>query len=200
MKLLLAFARFVDRINEGIGRVAAWLVLLAVIVSTLNALARYALNIGSNAFLELQWYLYSAVFLLGAAWTLRRNEHIRIDVVIGRFSPRAQAWVDILGGLLFLLPLCILIRWAGIPYALDAIRSGVVSSSAGGLILWPARLLIPVSFALLLAQGVSEIIKRIAFLLGMIEASEFQRGGQQNSNTANEEASPGPGDAQPDAR
>lgn len=177
MRQLLALARLIDRLNEGTGKAAAWLVLVAVLVSTLNALARYALNIGSNAFLELQWYLYSAVFLLGAAWTLRRNEHIRIDVVVGRFSPRVHAWIDILGGVFFLLPLCTLILWAGVPFALDAIRSGEVSSNAGGLILWPARLLIPVAFFLLLAQGCSEIIKRFAFLAGLIEASEFEKTG-----------------------
>lgn len=177
MRQLLALARLIDRLNEGTGKAAAWLVLVAVLVSTLNALARYALNIGSNAFLELQWYLYSAVFLLGAAWTLRRNEHIRIDVVVGRFSPRVHAWIDILGGVFFLLPLCTLILWAGVPFALDAIRSGEVSSNAGGLILWPARLLIPVAFFLLLAQGCSEIIKRFAFLAGLIEASEFEKSG-----------------------
>lgn len=177
MRQLLALARLIDRLNEGTGKAAAWLVLVAVLVSTLNALARYALHIGSNAFLELQWYLYSAVFLLGAAWTLRRNEHIRIDVVVGRFSPRVHAWIDILGGVFFLLPLCGLILWAGVPFALDAIRSGEVSSNAGGLILWPARLLIPVAFFLLLAQGCSEIIKRFAFLAGLIEASEFEKAG-----------------------
>ncbi len=177
MKQLLSLARLIDALNEGIGKAAAWLVLVAVLVSTLNALARYTLNIGSNAFLELQWYLYSAVFLLGAAWTLRRNEHIRIDVVVGRFSPKVHAWIDILGGVFFLLPLCVLILWAGIPFAMDAIRSGEVSSNAGGLILWPARLLVPVAFCLLLAQGCSEIIKRFAFLAGLIEASEFEKTG-----------------------
>lgn len=177
MKQLLSLARLIDALNEGIGKAAAWLVLVAVLVSTLNALARYTLNIGSNAFLELQWYLYSAVFLLGAAWTLRRNEHIRIDVVVGRFSPKVHAWIDILGGVFFLLPLCVLILWAGIPFAMDAIRSGEVSSNAGGLILWPARLLVPVAFFLLLAQGCSEIIKRFAFLAGLIEASEFEKTG-----------------------
>lgn len=177
MKQLLSLARLIDALNEGIGKAAAWLVLVAVLVSTLNALARYTLNIGSNAFLELQWYLYSAVFLLGAAWTLRRNEHIRIDVVVGRFSPKVHAWIDILGGVFFLLPLCVLILWAGIPFAMDAIRSGEVSSNAGGLILWPARLLVPVAFFLLLAQGCSEIIKRFAFLAGLIQASEFEKTG-----------------------
>lgn len=186
MRQLLALARLIDRLNEGIGKAAAWLVLVAVLVSTLNALARYALHVGSNAFLELQWYLYAAVFLLGAAWTLRRNEHIRIDVVVGRFSPRVHAWIDILGGLFFLLPLCGLILWAGVPYALDAIRSGEVSSNAGGLILWPARLLIPVAFFLLLAQACSEIIKRFAFLGGLIEASEFEKGSHQETPSAME--------------
>ena len=186
MKQLLALARRIDGLNEGIGKAAAWLVLVAVLVSTLNALARYTLNIGSNAFLELQWYLYAAVFLLGAAWTLRRNEHIRIDVVVGRFSPRVHAWIDILGGIFFLLPLCVLILWAGVPYALDAIRSGEVSSNAGGLVLWPARLLIPVAFFLLLAQACSEIIKRFAFLAGLIEASEFEKGSHQETASAME--------------
>lgn len=181
MKRLLALARRIDGLNEGIGKAAAWLVLVAVLVSTLNALARYTLNIGSNAFLELQWYLYAAVFLLGAAWTLRRNEHIRIDVVVGRFSPRVHAWIDILGGIFFLLPLCALILWAGIPYAIDAIRSGEVSPNAGGLILWPARLMIPVAFFLLLAQAVSEIIKCFAFLAGHIDASEFEKSSHQET-------------------
>ena len=186
MKQLLALARRIDGLNEGIGKAAAWLVLVAVLVSTLNALARYTLNIGSNAFLELQWYLYAAVFLLGAAWTLRRNEHIRIDVVVGRFSPRVHAWIDILGGIFFLLPLCVLILWAGVPYALDAIRSGEVSSNAGGLVLWPARLLIPVAFFLLLAQACSEIIKRFAFLAGLVDASEFEKGSHQETAAAME--------------
>lgn len=177
MRQLLALARLIDGFNERIGKAAAWLVLVAVLVSTLNALARYSLNIGSNAFLELQWYLFSAVFLLGASWTLRRNEHIRIDVVVGRFSPRVHAWIDILGGVFFLLPLCVLILWAGIPFAVDAIKTGEVSSNAGGLILWPAKLLIPVAFFMLLAQGFSEIVKRIAFLAGLIDASEFEKAG-----------------------
>jgi len=177
MKQLLNLARRIDGFNEGIGKAAAWLVLVAVLVSTLNALARYLLNVGSNAFLELQWYLYAAVFLLGTAWTLRRNEHIRIDVVMGRYSPKVHAWVDILGGIFFLLPLCVLILWSAVPYAMDAIHTGEMSPNAGGLILWPARLLIPVSFFLLLAQGCSEIIKRFAFLNGLIDASEFEKVG-----------------------
>lgn len=177
MRQLLALARLIDGFNERIGKAAAWLILVAVLVSTLNALARYTLNVGSNAFLELQWYLFSAVFLLGASWTLRRNEHIRIDVVVGRFSPRVHAWIDILGGVFFLLPLCVLILWAGIPFAVDAIKTGEVSANAGGLILWPAKLLIPVAFSMLLAQGFSEIVKRIAFLAGLIDASEFEKAG-----------------------
>lgn len=181
MNKLLMLARRIDAVNEGIGKAAAWLLLLAVLVSTLNALARYSLHLGSNAFLELQWYLYSGAFLLGAAWTLRRNEHIRIDVVVGRFSPRVHAWIDILGGIFFLLPLCALILWAAVPFALDALRSGEVSANAGGLLLWPARLLIPIAFFLLLAQGCSEIIKRFAFLAGLMEASEFERSSHQET-------------------
>lgn len=177
MKPLLAFARRIDGINERIGHAAAWLILAAVLVSSVNALIRYSLNIGSNAWLELQWYLFSAVFLLCSAWTLRRNEHIRIDVVVGRFSPRTHAWIDIVGGIFFLLPLCFIVLWSGIPFALEAMDSGEVSTNAGGLIIWPAKLLIPIGFILLLLQGCSEIIKRIAFLQGLIDATEFEKAG-----------------------
>lgn len=178
---LLPLSRRIDGINEKIGKSAAWLILAAVLVSTINALVRYTLSIGSNAWLELQWYLFSAVFLLCSPWTLKANEHIRIDVVTGRFSPRVHAWIDIIGGVLFLLPMCVVILWAGIPFATEAMQSGEMSTNAGGLIVWPAKLLIPVGFILLMAQGVSELIKRIAFLQGLIDCSEFEKAGHHGA-------------------
>lgn len=174
---LLSFSRLIDAINTRIGKAAAWLILGAVLVSTINALIRYGFSMSSNAWLELQWYLFAGTFLLCAPWTLKCNEHIRIDVVTGRYSPRVHAWIDIIGGLLFLIPMCLVILWAGIPFAWDSIASMENSSNAGGLIVWPAKLLIPVSFALLLLQGVSEVIKRFAFLQGLIDGKEFEKGG-----------------------
>jgi TRAP-type mannitol/chloroaromatic compound transport system permease small subunit len=178
---LLPLSRRIDGINEKIGRSAAWLILIAVLVSSINALIRYTLSIGSNAWLELQWYLFAAVFLLCSPWTLKANEHIRIDVVTGRFSPRVHAWIDIVGGVLFLLPMCTVILWAGIPFATEAMMSGEMSTNAGGLIVWPAKLLIPLGFTLLMAQGVSELIKRIAFLQGLIDGSEFEKAGHHGA-------------------
>jgi TRAP-type mannitol/chloroaromatic compound transport system permease small subunit len=177
MKLLLAYSRFIDACSERLGKLVSWLILAAVLVSTINALTRYSFNVGSNAFLELQWYLFAAVFLLGAAWTLKRNEHIRIDVVVGRFSPKVHAWIDIFGTLFFLLPLCAIVLYDGVPFALDSFRSGEVSTNAGGLIVWPAKFLLPLGFLFLLLQGSSELIKRIAFLQGRIDGSEFEKAG-----------------------
>ena len=166
---LLSFSRAVDALNEKIGKAAAWLIFAAVLVSTVNALIRYGFSISSNAWLELQWYLFAGTFLLCAPWTLKCNEHIRIDVVTGRFSRRVHAWIDIVGGLIFLIPMCIVILWSAVPFALDSVSSGEMSSNAGGLIVWPAKLLIPVGFFLLLLQAISEVIKRVAFLQGLIE-------------------------------
>jgi TRAP-type mannitol/chloroaromatic compound transport system permease small subunit len=174
---LLSFSRAVDALNEKIGKTAAWLILVAVLVSTINALFRYGFSMSSNAWLELQWYLFAGTFLLCAPWTLKCNEHIRIDVVTGRFSPRVHAWIDIVGGLVFLIPMCIVILWSAVPFALDSISSGEMSSNAGGLIVWPAKLLIPVGFFLLLLQAMSEVIKRVAFLQGLIDGKAFEKGG-----------------------
>jgi TRAP-type mannitol/chloroaromatic compound transport system permease small subunit len=170
-------ARLMDAFSERLGKLVSWLILAAVLVSTLNALTRYTFNIGSNAFLELQWYLFAAVFLLGSAWTLKRNEHIRIDVVVGRFSPKVHAWIDIFGTLFFLLPLCAIVLYDGVPFALEALTSGEVSTNAGGLILWPAKILLPLGFLFLMLQGLAELIKRIAFLQGVIDGSEFEKAG-----------------------
>lgn len=168
MKPLLALSRGIDVVNEHIGRLVYWCVLIMVLVSSANATSRYALNIASNAWLELQWYLFAAVFLLCSGYTLLHNEHIRIDVVSSRLSRRAQVWIDIFGILVFLLPMSLLIMWLSWPIFMNAWRSGEISGSAGGLIRWPARLLVPVGFFLLSVQGLSELIKRIAFLRGLI--------------------------------
>jgi TRAP-type mannitol/chloroaromatic compound transport system permease small subunit len=166
MNALLALARAIDALNERIGRAVTWLVLAAVVISAVNAIVRKAFDMSSNAFLEVQWYLFSAVFLLCSAWTLMRNEHIRIDIVNGRFSRRTQTWIDVFGTVFFLFPMVLLILYESVPWAYRALLSGEVSSSAGGLILWPAKLLVPAGFVLLLLQGISELVKRIAFLRG----------------------------------
>jgi len=166
MNALLTLSRAIDALNERIGRAVTWLVLAAVVISAVNAIVRKAFDMSSNAFLEVQWYLFSAVFLLCSAWTLMRNEHIRIDVVNGRFTRRTQTWIDVFGTVFFLFPMVLLILYESVPWAYRALLSGEVSSSAGGLILWPAKLLVPAGFVLLLLQGVSELVKRIAFLRG----------------------------------
>jgi TRAP-type mannitol/chloroaromatic compound transport system permease small subunit len=178
MQPLLRFSAAIDTVNAWIGRAVAWLGLAAVLVCTANAVARYALNIGSNAWLELQWYFNSAVFLLVAAYALKRNEHVRIDVIAGRLSPRAQAWIDIVGGVFFLLPTVIIIAWYSWPSLVSSWEIQEYSSDPGGLIRWPVRLLIPVAFTLLGLQGISEIIKRVGFLRGLIPASAFERKGR----------------------
>lgn len=168
MKLLLGLSRAIDELNERVGRLVYWLVLIMVLVSAANATSRYALSIASNAWLELQWYLFSAVFLLCAGYTLRHNEHIRIDVVASRFSRRTQLWIDVFGLIFFLLPISVYMMWSSWPIFMNAWNSGEISASAGGLIRWPARLLVPAGFFLLTLQGVSELIKRVATLMGLI--------------------------------
>ena len=175
MQNLLRVAGWIDAMNEWIGRIVAWLGLAAVLICTATATARYALNIGSNAWLEAQWYLNAAVFLLVAAWALKRNEHVRIDVIISRLSARAQAWIDILGGLFFLLPTVVIIGWLSWPSLVNSYAIQEYSSDPGGLIRWPVRLLIPIAFGLLGLQAISEVIKRFAFLKGLIPASEFEK-------------------------
>lgn len=177
MRPLLHFSAVIDKLSEWIGRSVAWLGLAAVLICSVNALARYAFNIGSNAWLEMQWYLNAAVFLLVAAWTLKRNEHVRIDVIAGRLSPRAQAWIDIFGSLFMLMPAVVIIAWYSWPTLVQSWEVQEHSSDPGGLIRWPVRLLIPVAFTLLALQGVSELIKRIAFLKGLIPASAFEKKG-----------------------
>jgi len=168
MKSLIAFSRGVDWLNERIGRLVYWCILATVLVSAANATSRYALNMASNAWLELQWYLYSAVFLFCSGYTLLHNEHIRIDVVSSHLSRRTQVWIDVFGILLFLLPMSIFIMWLSWPIFMNAFETGEISVNAGGLIRWPARLMVPIGFFLLSIQGLSELIKRVAFLQGLI--------------------------------
>lgn len=174
MKFWIAIAKAIDTANEYVGRMVLWLVGAATLISALNALARYGLGRSSNAWLEIQWYLFGGIILLAAGYTLKHNGHVRIDVIYGRFSARAQAWIDLLGALLFLLPLCGLMAWLAWPGFVDSFVSGETSPDAGGLIRWPVRLLIPLGFTLLGFQGVAEIIRRIAFLRGKTKLTREQ--------------------------
>ena len=173
--MFMSLSRLIDSFNGKIAEAVSWALLVAVIICAGNALMRYIFNYSSNAWLEIQWYLYAAMFMLASAYTLRRDEHVRIDVIVGRLSKRTQVWIDLLGFLIFLLPICLLILWYGVPYALISIESGEMSSNAGGLIVWPAKILLPLGFALIILQAISEIIKRIAFLTGRSDGREFAK-------------------------
>ncbi len=169
MRALLRISRAIDWLNEWVGQTVLWLVLAAVLISAGNATVRKVFDTSSNAWLEVQWYLFAAVFLLGAGYTLLRNEHVRIDVLLHRLPKRMQIKVDIFGLILFLLPATILLAAESWPLFVKAFHSGEMSENAGGLIRWPVYLLMPVGFALLTLQGVSELVKRIAFLQGLID-------------------------------
>jgi TRAP-type mannitol/chloroaromatic compound transport system permease small subunit len=169
MAALLALARAIDRMNEFIGKWVGWLILASILISAGNAVIRKAFNMSSNAWLELQWYLFGAAFLLAAAFTLKQGEHIRIDVVYGAFSRRKQHWIDLFGHVFFLMPFVILMISFFIPYFLLSFRTGEVSTNAGGLIIWPAKLFLLLGFVLLGIQGISEIIKKIAVIAGRME-------------------------------
>ena len=165
---LLTLSRAIDAVNIRIGKWVAWLIVAAVLVSATNASIRKLFDTSSNAWLELQWYLFSAVFLLCASWTLMANEHIRIDIVNSYFPPRVRDWIDVIGHLLFLLPFCVVMIVTGWPFFMASFRVNEISSNAGGLLLWPIKFLVPLAFALLFFQGVSELIKRIAVMRGKI--------------------------------
>lgn len=169
MQALLAISRGIDRVNAFIGKSVMWLILLAVLVSSGNAIVRKMFNWSSNSLLELQWYLFGAAFMGAAAYTLQQNEHIRIDVFYGTLKRRTQHWIDLFGHLFFTLPFVVLMTWLLVPYAWQAFRSGQISTNAGGLIIWPARAILAAGFALLIAQAISEIIKKIAVMQGLIE-------------------------------
>lgn len=166
MKTLLALSRLIDGVNRRVGRAVTWLILIVVLVSAGNAVVRKVFNISSNAWLELQWYLFGAIFLLSAGYTLLKNEHVRVDVIAQRFSRRTQIKIEIFGVLFFLLPACVLIMWLSWPMFMDSWLTHEYSSNSGGLLRWPAKLLIPIGFALLIAAGISHLIKCIAFLAG----------------------------------
>ncbi len=168
---MLALSRFIDRFNEAVGRSVAWLVLAAVLVSAGNAVVRKLFNTSSNAFLEVQWYLFSAIFLLAAAQTLLRQEHVRIDLLSARLSARSRAWIDVFGIVCFLFPLVAVVIDLSWPLLARAYLSGEMSGNAGGLIRWPVLALLPLGFGLLGVQGVSELIKRVAFLRGDLPES-----------------------------
>ncbi|WP_339112070.1 TRAP transporter small permease subunit [Thioclava sp. GXIMD2076] len=191
MGALLAFARVIDRVNEFIGKSVSWLILLAILVSAVNAVVRKVFSISSNAWLELQWYLFGAAFLLAAAYTLQKNEHIRIDILYGALKRRTQNWIDLFGHVVFLLPFTLLMLYFLYPYVMLSLRSGEVSTNAGGLILWPAKMLLLVGFILLFAQNISEIIKKIAILRGLIEdphAGQPAHGDMSDEPVVKEEA------------
>ncbi len=176
MSGLLALSRGIDRVNTTIGRAVSWLILLAVLVSAGNAIVRKVFNTSSNMWLELQWYLYGAAFLGAAAYTLLENEHIRIDLVYGMWPRKVQHWIDLIGSLLFLMPFVILMIYFLYPWTVRSIERGEVSSSAGGLILWPAKAMLLAGFILLFFQGISEVIKKIAVMRGLIPDPHAQSG------------------------
>jgi TRAP-type mannitol/chloroaromatic compound transport system permease small subunit len=169
MDTLLRFSRLVDALNERIGSVANWLVLIACVISAGNALMRYGFNMSSNAWLEIQWYLFAGMVMLGASSTLRRNEHVRVDVFYSRYGERTRLWLDLAGGILFLLPMAVIIGWLSWPLFINSYEIGEVSGNAGGLLRWPVKMLVPLGFLLLTLQGFSEIIKRAAALAGRLQ-------------------------------
>ncbi len=169
MGALLALSRLIDRINETLGKAVSWLILVAVLVSAGNAIIRKVFNVSSNAWLEMQWYLFGAAFMFAAAYTLKQNEHIRIDLLYTAVSRRKQHWIDLIGHVFFLMPMTILMIWLLIPYVALSFRSGEMSTNSGGLILWPAKAILLIGFVTLAAQGLSEIVKKIAVMRGLIE-------------------------------
>lgn len=199
MNALLALAHAIDRLNDRVGAAAAWAALLSCAISAANALVRYGLDYSSNAFLEIQWYLFGACVMLGAAQVLRLNEHVRVDLFYGRLGSRARAWVDLLGLLILLLPVMAYMAWLSwdfflvkltsgmqpgdtpaalgtVAYVTKLLSSGEMSNNAGGLIRWPAALLLPLGFALVTLQGLAEALKRIAWLQGRLDlATDYER-------------------------
>jgi len=184
---MLALSRAIDAITERVGRFVYWLVLIVVLISASNAIVRKLFNYSSNAYLEIQWYLFSVIFLFGAGYTLLRNEHVRIDIIAGRLSARAQNWIDVVGIVLFLWPMSFVIMWMSWPLFVDSLTRHEVSTNAGGLLIWPARLMMPIGFALLIMQSVSELIKRIAFLRGRIPDPLQKHGGKSAEEELAEE-------------
>lgn len=169
MNSLLKLSRAIDALNRACGQVATWLVFTAVMISAGNATIRYLFNTSSNAWLEIQWYMFGGMVFLGAAYTLKVNEHVRVDLVYSSVSDRARLWIDTIGFIVFFLPIMAYLAWLSFDFFWGSFRSQEVSMNAGGLILWPAKGLLPLGFALLFLQGISELIKRVSALTGRIE-------------------------------
>lgn len=169
MQAFLKLSKAIDGLSRFVGRHVIWLILASVTISAVNAVIRKAFNYSSNALLEVQWYLFASTFLLCAAFTLLNGEHVKIDVIYSRLTKRSQTWVDIFGFTFFLLPFCTAILWFSVPFFLKGLYSGEMSGNAGGLIRWPVYAMMPLGFGLLWLQGVSELIKRVAFLMGLID-------------------------------
>ena len=164
---LLAFSRVVDKLNAGVGKIADFAVLAACFISAGNAIVRYGFSQSSNAWLEVQWYLFGAIFMLGASYTLFRNEHVRVDLLYGSLKPRTRLWIDVFGFIFFMLPATLMLTWMTFPFFWDSLIRWEDSSNSGGLLRWPAKVVLPLGFFLLSLQGFSELIKRVALLLGM---------------------------------
>ena len=176
MGVLLKFSGLIDWVNEKLASLANICVLLSCLVSAVNAMIRYAFDMSSNAWLELQWYMFAVVVMLGASYTLKKNEHVRVDVIYMGLSERKRLWVDLIGCVLFLMPACILLGWLAWPFFMQSWDQNEMSSNAGGLLRWPVKFILPLGFALLAFQGISEIIKRIAALQGKIVLdSKYER-------------------------
>ncbi len=166
MSALLAFSRFIDEVSKRAGRIAEWLVLGACLISAGNATVRYLFSYSSNGLLEIQWYMFGALVFLGASHTLRENGHVRVDLVYSMISDRARLWIDAIGFILFLIPVCVFLTYLSVPFFIRSFQLGEFSNNAGGLIVWPIKLVLPLGFALLTLQGISELIKRLAALRG----------------------------------
>lgn len=194
MKFLFKLSGLVDAFNGRVGLAIKWLILVAVLLSAGNAIARRVFHMGSTAFIEMQWYLFSGVFLLGAGYAFLKNVHVRIDFVSSRLSARTRSWIDIVGILVFLAPFCWILIQMSWPLFVKAWYSGEMSQSAGGLIRWPVYLLLPLGMALLLLQSASELIKRIAFLRGLIP-DPLAHGQEENASPEETQADNPPSEA-----
>jgi TRAP-type mannitol/chloroaromatic compound transport system permease small subunit len=172
MQPLLRLSQFIDTVNEKIGVIADWMIVLSCLISAGNAMVRYAFDMSSNAWLEVQWYMFAVAVMFGASYTLKRNEHVRVDIFYMQLSERGQQWLDMIGTIVFLLPVCLLLGWLSWPFFMQSYAVGEISGNAGGLIRWPIKLVMPLGFLLLAIQGVSEIIKRAAALKGYIVIEE----------------------------
>jgi TRAP-type mannitol/chloroaromatic compound transport system permease small subunit len=170
MRFLLRLCGWIDALNTRLGLVATWMVLTSCVISAGNAFSRYTFSVSSNGWLEIQWYMFGVMIMLGASYTLKRNEHVRVDIFYGIFSTRVQIWIDLLGGIFFLLPAMAIIGWLSWPVFYNSYAGNELSSNAGGLIRWPIKIFLPLGFALLTLQGFAEVVKRIAMLTGDLAA------------------------------